>query len=137
MSEFVSTATMRDDKGKLVFLRTRRETATRTTQARKAASRFWGGVANGRGWELDCLYCVKRGASGGFVVSERRTDRRDWLTYIAAEKPSPQINACITELGGPLPDQPPPQSLTINGWTYHRSTYVGKNGRKETIVHNF
>jgi hypothetical protein len=124
MTDFVSTATMRNDSGKLVYMRSKREASDTDTQARKAATRYWNGIADARDWELDTVYCVRRG-SCGFVVSERRMDRRDWTRYLAPESPSPQVKICVDELGGQAPTQPPPETMTINGWIYQRGAFVG------------
>ncbi|SNZ19399.1 hypothetical protein [Cohaesibacter gelatinilyticus] len=125
MTEFVSTATMRNDSGKLVYMRSKREASDTDTQARKAATRYWNGIADARGWELDRVYCVRRG-SCGFVVSERRMDRRDWTRYLAPETPTAQVQVCIEELGGEPPTQPPPETMTINGWIYQRGEFLGE-----------
>lgn len=121
---FVSVALFRRG-GETVYRAPHREVGRDLTQARKAASRYW----NGRIKEpdrLDTLFVVEVQA-GCAVVSERAAQAKEWMRWrapIAHVRRHAHIVACLVKLNID-PDragEPPPETLTINGYTYRRDS---------------
>jgi hypothetical protein len=122
MTPFASVALYRRD-GSIVFRAPRKERPDHTTQARKAAMRFWSGRAvNG---DKLVKVIVIREYAGRLEIAERGPDDAAWKSYtaeIAVAAKEPHIASAIAELGidaGDVP-APVPDVLIINGFTYRR-----------------
>jgi hypothetical protein len=125
MTPYASVALFRRN-GAVVFKPPRKERPDDTTQARKAAMRFWrGNLATG-----DALVkvIVLREFGGRLEISERASiagKDKPWIDFdadITASLKEPHLAACIAELGiDPAKAAPEmPDTLEINGVIYRR-----------------
>ena len=123
MTPFASVALFKRN-GSVVFKPPRKETPPDTTQARKAAIRFWRGRAT-NGDKLVKVFVVRE-LGGRLEVSERDdATRGNWRRFVmdfAAASREAHLEAAMSEVGMNADSAPPtvPDVLVINGFTYRR-----------------
>ena len=112
----ISTAVFTDETGLRRYFEPRRERDMNITQARKAASRFWGRRVRAAGHRLERICLVE--SCGVTVRAHEKVDDR-WLCFAPPEDAPGYLHACLT-LSGTRPSQAflPPPTLEINGYVY-------------------
>ncbi|MEP3278700.1 MAG: hypothetical protein ABJN26_25170 [Stappiaceae bacterium] len=112
----ISTAVFMEETGLRRYFEPRREHNMNITQARKAASRFWGRRVREAGHQLERICLVE--CSGVSVRTHEKVDDR-WLCFAPPEDAPGYLNACLT-LAGWRASQVflPPPTLEINGYVY-------------------
>jgi len=123
MPHYVSTALMLED-GALVFRAPRHEHVKSETQARKAAARYWGGIARRHG-AVPVRFFIAEKSAGRITIAERAMSERHWRCFPAPdvnESSEPHVEALVSALGGVAPSTqiPMPDELEINGVLYQR-----------------
>lgn len=125
MTPFASVALFRRN-GAIVFKPPRKERPDDTTQARKAAMRFWRTKASQH--DILVKVIVLREIGGKLEISERGQNSgkdKPWVQFTKgtdAAMKEPYLAACLGELGIDPTSEPPrlPDVITINGITYRR-----------------
>ena len=124
MTLFVSVPLFVRD-GRLTYSHPRKEASDTSTQAKKAAARFWRNAIQEPAWLSKVL--VTSVQKGVLAVSERVFNPKGghWVGHaipLAEAAQQPHLAACMAELGVDLEALPPrmPDVLEINGVIYRR-----------------
>ncbi|TIR70166.1 MAG: hypothetical protein E5X15_26510 [Mesorhizobium sp.] len=122
MTPFASVALFRRNNG-VVFKPPRKERPEDTTQARKAAMRYWAGHITAP--DVLVKVILVREFAGKLEISERGPNDTNWIGYdreIKGAEGEPHIAACMAELGidASMAMPPLPDVLNINGFVYRR-----------------
>lgn len=121
MTPYASVALYKRN-GAIVFRPPRKERPDSATHARKAAMRYWRGMASKSDQLVRVI--VAREFDGRLEIAERTTAERAWKEFNMdiAQANEPHLAAIMAELGIDPEAAPPtvPDVLVINGQTYRR-----------------